>query len=930
MAETFEEERGMMNGELARKISGKLKVWLRSGLALALVLQLTLGAGAGMAQAADSSATNGGKTPAAAAPTREQIGKAVTDLQTILSKSEPVSDWVAFGLARSGMPVASRYLPQANKDVDSGSLRLVTDFARVALAVNANGGDASKAGAGGKVNLLSKIVNFEKIAAQGANAPAYALIALDAAGYVPGTGDRWTRDDLIKWLVDHRNTDGGWSLAVGKSDVDVTAIVLTALAPYKDRKDITGIIDSALVWLSGVQRETAGFGNPAESSESLVQVLIALTSLGIDPVKDSRFVKNGKSAVARLLEFRQPDGQFSHVAAGKADGMSTFYALLGLTAVERWMDGLPGLYSGVASASKSIVTVDGLSGVVTTGSATGKTALEALVNVLNNAHISYGVDRHPQFGAMLKSIAGVENGKFGGYDGWQYAVKRNGAWVTIMEGMGSFALQAGDELTVYYGGGDTTLVHSVKTEPSAPREGQPITVTVEKEKYDWDSSKVVVSAAEGASVKIGDQVAKTDKDGKAQLKSLKAGAYVLSVDGYRVDSAPTYLAWSTTLEVASYSKKVSVSIEGDAGALAAGHAQGGTALEALEQLLKASGLKNEIKDSKYGKYISSIGGIAAGKYGGYDGWSFAIVRGGAWVIPAEGMGTFLLEEGDEVVVYYSGAATKLADPIVLSPAKPKPGQDFTITVTNRTWNWKTNQFDAAQPIAGATVSLGTTSVVTNDKGQAALKGVPEGLYQLLVTAYAKDAAPNLVRSVTSLPIVGSYADQSSISEWALGSVTTSRAATLLLGIDDGNKEFKPKQAVSRAEFVAALARALKLKGSASKAFKDIPSNAWYAKDVGAAVAAGLVGGVSESKFAPDATLTREQAAMLLTRVLKLKATATIVIADAKLVSPSAEASVQAVLEQGWMTTNEGKFAPKSTLSREQAAVIAVRVLEATR
>ncbi|TFE24007.1 S-layer homology domain-containing protein [Cohnella luojiensis] len=916
-----------MNGEALTNAFGKLKTWLRAGLTLALALQLVLGSWAGIVQAAETTETDSGKS-AAAAPTREQVGAAVNELQGILGKADPVSDWVAFGLARSGLQVGSRYLPQANKSVDGGSLRLVTDYARVALAVNANGGDARKVGAG-KVDLLGKIANFEKITAQGPNAPAYALLALDAASYVPGADDRWSRDDLVKWLVDHRNTDGGWSLGGGNSDVDVTAIVLTALAGYKDRKEVSTIIDGALAWLSGVQRETGGFGNPAETSESSVQVLIALTSLGLDPANDSRFVKNGKSTLARLLEYRQPDGQFSHLAAGKADGISTFYALLGLTAVERWMDGLPGLYSGVSAAAKTSVIVNGPSGTVASGSAAGKTALEALVNVLNAAKISYHVDRHPQFGALLQAIAGVENGKFGGFDGWQYAVKRDGVWVTIGEGMGTFALQAGDELSVYYGGGETTLIHSVKLEPSAPREGQPVSVTVEKEAFDWDSGKVVVSAAEGAQVKVGGKTVKTDKDGKANIAALKAGSYTVTVDGYRSDAPPSYLAWATKLEVASYTKKVSVRVESDAGVLASGHAQGGTALEAVEQLLKAKAVPNEIKDSAYGKYINSIGGVAAGKYGGYDGWLFAVVRGGSWVIPAEGAGTFLLEDGDEVVVYYGGDATKLADPVTVSPAQPKPGEDFKVTVTNRAWNWTTNEFDSSKPVAGAKVTVGKATAVTNDKGQAALKGLAEGLYTVEVTGYAKDAAPNVVRAVVSLPIAGSYADQIAVAAWAQDAVKISRAAPLLRGVGDGKASFKPKQAVTRAEFVSALARALGLKGSAGgTAFKDIPSDAWYAKDVGAAVGAGLVGGVSASKFAPDATLTREQAAILLTRALKLKATQSVALMDAKLISVSATASVQAVIQQGWMTPYGGKFAPKASLSREQAAVIVVRVLEA--
>jgi len=381
--------------------------------------------------------------------------------------------------------------------------------------------------------------------------------------------------------------------------------------------------------------------------------------------------------------------------------------------------------------------------------------------------------------------------------------------------------------------------------------------------------------------------------------------------------------------VAAYKKQVSIRIEGDVEAIVSGRAHGGTALEALEQLLQASDVKHEIVDSAYGKYIGSINGIAAGKYGGYDGWMFAVVRDGSWIVPAEGVETFLLEDGDEVVVYYGGDATQLADPIAVSPAQPKPGQDFTVTVTSRAWNWTTNEFDAAKPVAGALVSVGKGTAITNDQGQAAFKGLTEGMYTVEVTGYTTDAAPNAVRSMASLPVVGSYSDQKAIAPWALDSVILSRAVPLLRGIDDGTASLKPKQAVTRAEFVAALARALGLKGTAaSSAFTDIPSNAWYAKDVTVAIQAGLVGGVSASKFAPESTLTREQAAILLTRALKLKATQTTVLADAKQINASAVTSVQAVIQQGWMTPYAGKFSPKASLSREQAAVIAVRVLEA--
>lgn len=900
-----------------------MRVWLSAVLALAVVLQGALGAFAGSAHAEEAAAT----------PTKAHVAQALGQLQKLLGQSEPASDWVAFGMARSGMPIADRYMKVAEKSVADGSLRLVTDYARVALAVNASGGDATSIGAG-QSNLLAKIANFEKMTAQGPNAPAYALITFDAAGYEPGQNATWTRDKLIKWLVDNRSAEGGWSLAPGKSDVDVTGIVLTALAPYQDRAEVKAAIDAALAWLSAAQLPTGGFGKPAESSESSVQVIVALTSLGIDPVNDARFVKNGVSPLARLLEFRLADGRFAHSPGGNADAMATFYALLGLTAVDRWMDGLPGLYAGTGAGAtgKASVTVTGLDGTLASGSATGKTALEALVNVLKATGTEYTVERHPQFGPFFTAAAGLENGELGGTDGWNFAVKRDGAWVTIMEGMATFPLKAGDQLFVYYGDVGTQLIHSVTFEPAKPRANQPVTVTVEQETYDWDSGKVVVSPAENATVKIGDQVAVTDDKGVASLTLKDAGTVAVSVTGYAGNKAPTYVAWESKLAVDSYTKRVSVRVEGDAGAIAYGQASGGTALEAVEALLKDKGVEYHVSKMDYGSIIDSIGGVDNAKYGGYDGWYYAVHRSGAWVYPSVGIDSYLLEDGDEVVVYYGGDATKLAEPVTVSPVQPLPGDDVTVEVTNRPWNWTTGGFDAEQPLAGVTVKAGASTSVTDENGKAVLKGVQEGFYMLEVTGYVEGAAPNVVRSVQPLAVTGSYSDEKSVASWAKSSVRIARASGVMLGLGDNAKAgFKPQQAVTRGEFVSALVRALGLKadGASAAAFKDVPAKAWYANDVAAALKAGLVSGVSKTQFAPEETLTREQAAMLLTRALKLKASETVALKDANKASSGALDSIQAAMAGGWMTAYEGSFSPKAQLTREQAAVIAARILVAT-
>jgi hypothetical protein len=201
---------------------------------LALALMLSAGTGA---WAAD------GETPegAAPAPVSARIDEALAILQASFANKEPVGDWAAFALARGGKPVQQRYAKQVEK-LTPDSFRLVTDYARTALAVNANGWDARKAGPK-QLDLLGIIANFENMTKQGPNGPAFALMALAAGGYASHPQDRWTRDSLVKWLVDQRAENGGWSLSPGESDVDVTGIVLTALAPYKDRDDVKPAID---------------------------------------------------------------------------------------------------------------------------------------------------------------------------------------------------------------------------------------------------------------------------------------------------------------------------------------------------------------------------------------------------------------------------------------------------------------------------------------------------------------------------------------------------------------------------------------------------------------------------------------------------------------------------------------------------------------
>ena len=85
----------------------------------------------------------------------------------------------------------------------------------------------------------------------------------------------------------------------------------------------------------------------------------------------------------------------------------------------------------------------------------------------------------------------------------------------------------------------------------------------------------------------------------------------------------------------------------------------------------------------------------------------------------------------------------------------------------------------------------------------------------------------------------------------------------------GAGKFQPNKTMTRAEFAAIVTRALGLEAKNTKAFADVPSSKWYAGYIGTANRCGIVNGVGGGKFNPDGTITRQEAAAMVTRAAKL-------------------------------------------------------------
>lgn len=278
------------------------------------------------------------------------------------------SEWGILGLARSGyLEKGSKYFndyytrvaayaSKATKNAQelgapAGALHLVkcTENSRLIIALSALGRDARSIG---ECDLTAPYEKFSWIEGQGLNSVVFALIALDTVGYE--TKDTTIRQQCISYILGRQLSDGGWNYQedAATSDPDMTAMSLQALANYREQEKVQAAVSAAVGRLSAMQNSDGSYTSyEAVNSESISQVIVACAALGIDPHTDSRFVKNGKSAVDALLTFYNTEKRaFHHTMKDKdgnptdVDGMATEQAAYAMTAYQRLMNGKTSLY----------------------------------------------------------------------------------------------------------------------------------------------------------------------------------------------------------------------------------------------------------------------------------------------------------------------------------------------------------------------------------------------------------------------------------------------------------------------------------------------------------------------------------------------------------------------------------------------------------
>ena len=244
------------------------------------------------------------------------------------------SDWVAFDLAAyagkdnvfASAGAKNRFIAKAMENIRPGN---ATDHERVALMMTALGIDASE--------LIDAIAQLPGEKMDSVNAQAFALLAYDAGQYALPENAANTRETAAAYLLAHQNADGGWAYYGDVSEASMTAMVLSALAPYRDDPAVEAAVQEGIECLSALQTAGGGYGyDGVENSNDAATVVIALTSLGIDAGSDARFVKNGNSVLSSLLSFVTADRQFGYDSNAEANAYATEQGFRALIAYSRY------------------------------------------------------------------------------------------------------------------------------------------------------------------------------------------------------------------------------------------------------------------------------------------------------------------------------------------------------------------------------------------------------------------------------------------------------------------------------------------------------------------------------------------------------------------------------------------------------------------
>ena len=374
-----------------------------------------------------------------------------------------------------------------------------TAYAKAILALQAIGADPQKLYPTGSSTAVSAVATLKGMESHDSSAwiAPYTLMALNQGEYDTDELER----TIITSVLANQGGNGSWS-EWGDS-IQTTANVIAGLAFYYGEDDaVTAAVDKAVTFLSKAQKEDGSFdayGSGADAN-TMAMVVIGLSALGIDPDKDTRFVKTEGSALDALLTFALAGnsgfGYINNTTLNSGATEQAFRALVAANAVAQ-----TGKAYNVYDFSANAVTPAYASGQQSSegnesrpGSSSSTTSTIRVYFTLKTHQTTWlgkqrvTVDEGASVGDLFRQVLNSRSGfsyvDKGGYissitkdgttwaefdagqnSGWKYTV--NGAAPDV--GMNDRALKNGDEVVWYYVTDyttDTTPDEGGSTKPS--------------------------------------------------------------------------------------------------------------------------------------------------------------------------------------------------------------------------------------------------------------------------------------------------------------------------------------------------------------------------------------------------------------------------------------------------------------------------------
>lgn len=829
-------------------------------------------------------------------------------------------EWAVLAEARGNVSASvwyDKYLSNIAKSVASMNGKLDptstqtkhTEYSRVILALTALGEDATKfTGSNSTVyNLVEPL--FEKngstyrVSEQGNNGTAFALIALDSGSYYKDATGTTARNAWINSLLDAQISDGSWGIDADfpGSNVDMTAMVVQALAPYcSTNANVKDAVDKAVKWLSAEYQKTGDYG----SSESAAQVIVALSALNIDAKIDSRFQHNGISVLSNFLGYADPNSKgFLHDKQPNStvNQMASEQAAYTLVAYDRYVNGSKRLYDMSDVTKRENADAQAVIDMIAAIGPVGEGSYNAIAEARN----------------AYNKLSAADKAKVGNYN------TLTAAEASYKEILKQKRTEQYKLLKAHH---DELLNDRTKKYGTAAK--KKLASILQQAQTDMNAAESCERVMDIYNKAIFDLDAVKPGDIEVTFRLIGALEATQDVDLTKDSYLPEYVTWVPTKTYALQ--------------------ENATVYDLFTEAMSDAGLRYIGAESNYVSTIyapSCLGSYALSEFtnGKKSGWMYT-VNG---THPNQGLKNWTLNDNDVVVWHYVNDYSHEVADWFNDPNYPSLGNGTYYNGWLRAADISPEQY--VNELLGKILKVGKNGTVEPkltfqhigksvtftfkpDTGYKVKDVKVNGKSVGAVKTYTID------KLTVSTRIEVEFADGKlpftdvHETDWFYNDVLFVYEEGLFAGTSDTT--FSPNAAMTRAMLVTVLYR---LEGepavSGRSGFSDVTFNSYYEDAVTWAADNGIVNGTSITTFSPNANVTREQMAAILYRYAQYKKYNTAAssslngFTDQASVSGYATASLEWAVAEKLVNGSAGKLMPTGNATRAQVAAILHRFVE---